>query len=274
MTLKRTMFVLPLALTGCKEPIVVESYLALVHISPSPGSGEINVNTQVVATFSEPLVSESVDAQTVWMEDINQVPVVAETSYDGSTSSIILTPETSLEVNTTYRVFLTSKIRGANSGKLRANITSDFTTGGWVPVNELPVADAGDDVGGDLGSRMQFDGSGSMDPEGASLTYTWRIVSRPPGSAPDLALNETNAIAVAFTPDAVGEYVIGLVVNDGTEDSSEDFALARIGPAAEPPIDTGSPDTGTPPPDTGGPDTGSVPPTPDTGGTTGSDTGT
>jgi hypothetical protein len=262
MSLKRCLLALLVVLVGCKEPLVVESYLALVHLSPSPGAAGINVDTQVVASFSEPLVGSSIDAQTVWMEDVNQVPVVANVTYDGASSSIILTPETSLEINTTYRVFLTNKIEGANSGKLRANVTSDFTTGGWEPTNQLPVANAGEDVAGIVGQVVRFDGTDSTDPEAAALTYSWRIISTPPNSA--AALEDTTSPAIEFTPDVVGEYVAGLIVNDGIEDSSEDFVLARVAPGSG---DTDPPDTGTS--DTGTSDTG----TSDTGTSGASDTG-
>lgn len=255
MSPKHTLLLMALAFAGCKEPLVVESYLALVHLSPTPGSGAIPVETQVVATFSEPLVGASVDTQSVWLEDIDQLPVVANIAYDGSTSSIVITPEAPLEVNTTYRVFLTSKIKGSNSGQLGANITSDFTTGGWVPTNELPVANAGEDVAAQVGQDIQFDGSSSVDPEGAALSYSWRLVSLPPGS--NVSLEQGDSPMVSFTADVVGEYVAGLTVNDGTEDSSEDFALARVAPS------TGAPDTGSSvPPDTGTPapsDTGLAP---------------
>jgi hypothetical protein len=113
----------------------------------------------------------------------------------------------------------------------------------------MPIANAGADAEGSVGQTLTLDGSMSTDPEGASLSFTWRIVMAPAGSESTLsALDQPNP---TLTPDTEGEYVVGLIVNDGVQDSSEDFTSLRILGSAS--VDTGATtDTGS----SNAPDTG------------------
>ncbi len=260
----RLIFLAAITLTGCKEPVVVKSYLTLVNISPASGASGVSVDAAIVATFSEDLDPSTVDSQTAYMEDGSQLPVVATVVYDDASRSVMLTPESSLAEGTEYRVTFTRDIAGKQSGALGAVISTTFSTGGGTLQNELPIAAAGEDQESSVGSRVQLDGRQSTDPEGASLSYAWRMVSMPTGSI--TALLREDAIKTAFIPDLPGEYMVGLTVNDGIEDSSEDFVAIEVS-SAIPPEDTGmTDDTGSPEP---GPDTGS--PAPDTGDAEGSE---
>jgi hypothetical protein len=49
-------------------------------------------------------------------------------------------------------------------------------------LNQPPVASAGPDQTAALGSVVTLNGSGSTEADGDSLTYAWRLVSRPAGS--------------------------------------------------------------------------------------------
>ena len=56
------------------------------------------------------------------------------------------------------------------------------------------------------------------------LSYSWRFISIPTGSrvaAEDFRILETDKSIVSFSPDIVGEYVVGLTVSNGVLDSSE-----------------------------------------------------
>jgi len=242
----RTLPLIALTLTGCKEPVVVQSYLALVNISPASGSAGVNVDAQIIATFSEDLDADTVDAQTTYMEDQDRLPVVATVAYDEATWSIFIVPETTLAEDMAYTVTFTRDIAGIESGALGAVINSDFATGGSVPQNEIPVAIAGMDQPGTVGTKVKLDGSASIDPEGEILLYAWRLVTVPSGA--EAELTRENSAKTSFTPDLPGEYVVGLTVNDEIEDSSEDFVAILVSNAPDVPEDTGGEAGG----DTGG----------------------
>ena len=94
--------------------------------------------------------------------------------------------------------------------------------GAWVVSvqNTAPVADAGPDQTVELaspaGSEVTLDGSGSYDPDGGDLTYSW---TWPDGSATGVAPN------VTFT---LGDTIVELVVNDGTDDSESAYVIVTV----------------------------------------------
>ena len=87
-------------------------------------------------------------------------------------------------------------------------------------VNTPPVADAGANQNVTTGSTVTLNGSGSFDADGNPLTYQWSFVSKPSGSS--AALYDPTAVKPAFTADIDGNYVLSLVVNDGTVNSAAD----------------------------------------------------
>ncbi len=96
--------------------------------------------------------------------------------------------------------------------------------GAPTPVaNTVPVADAGGDVSSTTGSAVILDGSGSRDDDGDALSYTWEFASVANGSS----LSSTDILGAdtmspSFLTDMDGDYVIRLVVHDGTAASVAD----------------------------------------------------
>jgi len=86
--------------------------------------------------------------------------------------------------------------------------------------NTPPVAEAGSDQYVSPGSMVTLDGSASMDPDGDTFTYQWSFTSKPTGST--ATLNTANPEYPTFTADKEGNYIVKLVVNDGTVDSIPD----------------------------------------------------
>ena len=84
-----------------------------------------------------------------------------------------------------------------------------------VAGNIAPVADAGSYQLVVLSIPAVFlDGSGSHDPNGDPITYSWRTISLPAGSA--VTLQHPNDVHPDFTPDVAGNYEFGLTVTDST----------------------------------------------------------
>lgn len=85
------------------------------------------------------------------------------------------------------------------------------------PVNEAPTAQAGVDRTVNVNDMVMMSGANSSDPDGDTLSYTWTLQVPNSSSA---ALSASDIINPTFTPDVVGDFIIGLIVNDGTVDSS------------------------------------------------------
>ena len=83
--------------------------------------------------------------------------------------------------------------------------------------NLPPVADPGQDRSVFINSTACLDGSGSYDPEGHGISYSWAIIHAP--SSSHAQLDYDYVIDPCFIPDVAGDHVIQLIVNDGVLNS-------------------------------------------------------
>ena len=93
--------------------------------------------------------------------------------------------------------------------------------------NSAPLADAGPDLPANIGQTMTLDGSASSDLDGDTLRYRWSLLGKPEGSNAQLSNPFTEN--PQFYVDKQGDYIVQLVVNDGTVDSKPDLAVIRVG---------------------------------------------
>ena len=110
---------------------------------------------------------------------------------------------------------------------------ADYVTITVTQTNQKPVADAGSDQTvalptGSTTASVTLDGSGSYDPEGASLSYIWTYVV---GS---VTYSKTGVSPTISLP--VGSYTIQLVVYDGTQWSSVDTVVITVVQVNQKPI--------------------------------------
>ncbi|HYL82377.1 MAG TPA: PKD domain-containing protein [Candidatus Acidoferrum sp.] len=189
---------------------------AIVDITPN------GVPTgKIVVTPSSPGVGMLVTLDGSGSSDPNLDPLTYKwTLVSVPTGSTLTTLTNPTAVNPTF----TPDVAGSyvvrlvvNDGKVDST-PATVTIG--VLVNLPPVANAGPAQTVILGNTVQLDGSASKDPEGLSLTYSWSFVSVPPGSGL-MTLTNPTAVNPTFTPDVVGSYVAGLVVNDGVFKSQQ-----------------------------------------------------
>jgi hypothetical protein len=102
-----------------------------------------------------------------------------------------------------------------------------------VPGPTIPVAAPGQNQYVLPGALVWLDGSGSYGPNGSALTYAWSFVSNPSATA---TFSSPAVVNPDFYADTLGQYVIGLTVNDGVSSS----ATATVTVTARVPV----PDTG------------------------------
>lgn len=86
------------------------------------------------------------------------------------------------------------------------------------PVNHAPIAAISGPTSGTTGTTFHFDGAGSSDSDGDTLSYRWSL-SVPTGSV--ARLNSATVSRVSLQPDVAGAYQLALVVSDGRLDSAE-----------------------------------------------------
>jgi hypothetical protein len=91
-------------------------------------------------------------------------------------------------------------------------------------VNRAPVADAGDDQSGlEANTLVTLDGSGSYDPDGDSIGYSWTQVA-----GPAVSLSDSSSVQPTFTPTIRGIYVFELIVDDGSLNSPPDSVTVSV----------------------------------------------
>jgi hypothetical protein len=121
-------------------------------------------------------------------------------------------------INTLYS---TADSLSSLSGKVktggRLNINKALIEDNNGSTNTKPVANAGANQTIGTGETATLDGSGSTDADSDPLTYRWSFVSLPSGSS--AALAGATTVNPTFVPDVAGNYVVELIVNDGTVDS-------------------------------------------------------
>ena len=86
--------------------------------------------------------------------------------------------------------------------------------------NQPPTAEASvSSTTVDVGKQVTLDGSGSSDPDGDDLTFSWSL-DVPSGS--NASLSDASAEQPTFTPDVEGDYTATLEVSDGDATDSDD----------------------------------------------------
>ena len=78
--------------------------------------------------------------------------------------------------------------------------------------NTAPVAIATGPQEVFVGETILLDGSGSFDPDGDALTFSWTVIARPADSISEIP--DPFGVSASFTPDQKGEYTFQLITSD------------------------------------------------------------
>lgn len=125
-----------------------------------------------------------------------------------------------------------------NDGKV--NSTQDTVTITTMGGNTAPVANAGPDQSVPAGMTVTLNASASHDADQNPLTYDWSFTSIPSGSA--ATLSNPTAASPAFVADKAGQYVVQLIVNDGTVNSTADSVIIAAATGNTAPVADAGPD--------------------------------
>ncbi|MEA1983979.1 MAG: PKD domain-containing protein [Campylobacterota bacterium] len=144
----------------------------------------------------------------------------------GSTAEILnpttITPSFTPDMVGTYQIQLT--VSDGHDGHENSDTVTIIAT--EVPVAPVaPVANAGVDQNVNTLASVTLDASGSSAEGGVVLSYSWNMRDKPTGSVAQLSAD--NIVNLTFTADMDGDYIIDLVVNDGTLDSNLDTVIVH-----------------------------------------------
>lgn len=146
------------------------------------------------------------------------------TSLTNETTSMIVDVEGAYEIELIV-----------NDGSVDSTPDLIIVTATPKSANNPPVANAGLDRTVVTGGTVFLDGSGSSDPDGDVISYSWKFISAPQGS--NAVLNNTTSVDPWFVPDVSGTYQFELTVSDGAVDSTTDEILITAVSSA-PPVNT------------------------------------
>ena len=158
---------------------------------------------------------------------------------DAPTDSVLTTTENPFAVNGTRNsgitsvvpdqvgVFIFSLVVEDPSGAMSEK---DYVIFEVASTLQLPQADAGSNATTLEGSEICLDGSGSWDPSGRDLAFSWTMVATPEASSlTSASLTDSTAVAPCFTPDAPGTFTLALVVDNDLAVSEPDFVFVAAG---------------------------------------------
>ncbi len=220
------------------EPRFIADTVGTYELRLTVNDGNASHSDVVVITANTMPAANAGEDQTVTLTDTVTLNGNGSTDPDGDTitylwafvsrpggSMAALTNETTVNPTFTADTAGTYAIRlTVNDGN---NAHADTVN---IMVNTVPVANAGEDQSVALNSVVTLYGSGSSDPDGDNLTYSWALVS------PDGSTSVLTGVNPTFTADVAGIYEINLTVNDGIITGTD---TVRIVVNTEPSADAG-----------------------------------
>lgn len=214
-----------------------------ISLVVSNGNIDSVVDTVTVKSTTVPVANAGPD-QTVSTGSTVHLDGRASSTSDGSTLTYLwslvskpITSSAALSDPTAAIPTFKTDVKGTYKISLVVNNGWEKSAEDSVTITATPpVANAGVDQKVSTGVVITLDGSGSSDASGTTIIPAWTIKSTPTGST--AALSNPASINPAFKADVSGAYVIGLVVNNGIENSAEDtVTVTAVSPVANAGLD-------------------------------------
>ena len=234
----------PAAVQPTFTPDIAGAYIAQLIVSdPSSSStpSTVTINVQARPPDNQAPLADAGTAQTVPLNSVAVLDGSGSSDPDGDPLthgwSLLARPAGSVAVLSDPSAVgpsFTVDVQGNYVAQLIVNdgtVNSGPDTVSISTQNSAPVAHAGDDAAAALGATVQLDGSGSLDPDGSSLTFSWALTTRPVGSA--ATLSDASAASPTFIADITGTYVAQLIVGDGLLVSGPDTVTIAVAPGAD-----------------------------------------
>ena len=202
---------------------VAGSYI--IQLVVNDGLNNSQPSTVTVTTGITPPVANAGSNQSVNVNALVQLNGSGSTDVNGNPLTYVWSLNTSqapgseatLSNPTAVNPTFTADVPGTYVAQLIVNdgYSSSHAATTTISTNavQAPTANAGPPQNAAPGATVQLSGSGSTDPQGLSLMYTWSLITRPPNS--NAALSATNIVNPTFVTDQPGTYVAQLTVNNG-----------------------------------------------------------
>ena len=196
----------------------------VVNLVVNDGALDSEADTVSISTINVAPVADAGPDQAI-LELDSEVQLDGAESYDLEGDSLIYNWTIILKPNDSY-AFLSNSL--SSEPTFQADIQGDYVIELIVSdglassepdqvivsfENITPIADAGINQSVVQGEEVCFDGSNSYDANFDSLSYFWRITSKPEGSS--AVLDDSATVSPCFTTDLTGNYEVTLIVNDG-----------------------------------------------------------
>lgn len=156
-------------------------------------------------------------------------PAVTLSDASSATPSFVAPPSTVAVQALQFQLTVADPFDAADTATTTVNVAA----------NQQPIADAGMDQSVSGGDTVTLDGSGSTDPDGDALTYSWVQSSGPP-----VTLTGIDTVTPSFTAPAaistVQTLTFDLIVSDGIISSMADSVVVSIAANSPPVADAGA----------------------------------
>ncbi len=184
-----------------------------------------------VLTLNNAPVADAGDDVLVYVGETVTLSAAASYDVDGDTLTYAWTQSSGASVDLAGANTVSPSFTPTTSGVLTFTVrVSDgqavSEAGVTVTVdalNQVPVADAGDNQTANIGEKVTLDGRASFDPDGDTISYIWSQVS-----GTRVSISGSNTATPSFIPTEKGTYVFGLRVYDGTDTSSQDTVTVSV----------------------------------------------